>query len=351
MSANKVARSKIDFVIASVVFAILVFQHTEVVTFKGYSLGGISFDWIFLNAQIILAIFMAVTVPSKVGMAFITGTVALFYWERGFFQLWQGWLTFAIVLALALAMNKYSDALMTHFWLTFPFALVICVSIWYTIGLTSQAETPFDWLINLVSFLIQMVLVNSFNIRLRRDYSREMMLTKQATHDGLTTLRNFRAFSADLQAMYAQLEESSAQFVLVTMDVDHFKRINDTYGHLVGNDILKQTAKELRQLMHDQNNGSRAYRTGGEEFSLLIPMADHDDEYIQHLCQQIQATIRQQVKKVDGNSIKWTVSIGCNYVDQDDSGYLEVYRRADKDLYNSKENGRDAITIHGQLLV
>jgi GGDEF domain-containing protein len=80
-------------------------------------------------------------------------------------------------------------------------------------------------------------------------------------------------------------------------------------------------------------------------------MADHDAEYIQRLCQKIQATIRQQVKKVDGNSIKWTVSIGCNYVDQDDSGYLEVYRRADKDLYNSKENGRDAITIHGQLLV
>ncbi len=350
MTASNVSRQRIDTVLGALLLAVLVFLHTEVVTFKTYTLGGISYDWVFLNIQIILFIFMAVTVSSRIGAAYLTGTLALFYWERGFFTMWRGWLSFFAVLALAYVLCYYGTMMLEHYWRVLPIAFMISIIIWYTVGLQMRGDTFSDWAINFIAFALQLLLVNAFNLRLRRDYSREMTLTKQATHDEMTGLHNFRAFSADLHDIYATRADATSYFVLVTMDIDHFKRINDTYGHLVGNDVLHQTAGALADLVQDYGAGSRAYRTGGEEFSLIVRLPEHDDQQINELCRVIQYNIRKQSLQVGNDTIHWTVSIGCNYVDQGDSGYLEVFRRADKDLYNSKENGRDAITVHGELL-
>lgn len=79
-----------------------------------------------------------------------------------------------------------------------------------------------------------------------------------------------------------------------------------------------------------------------------MPVKNRDEAWLKDFCQRIQQTIRQQQMIVNQQAVQWTVSIGCDDVIQDDDSYLEVYRRADKDLYHSKENGRNMITIRGE---
>lgn len=347
MNAMKFSWAQVDLTIATLLFAILLFLHTEVVSFRTHTVGSFSFDWVFLNVQLILFIYMTVTVNSKIGMVFAVSTVLLFYWERGFFDHWYGWLTCLAVAGGAVLMCAHGEQLLHHFWWVYLAALALSCLVWLTTSLTITNDSFSDWAINFVMFNIQFVVVNAFNFRLRRDYTREMMLTRQVNHDELTGLRNFRAFSNDLNGYYDAFQESQRAFSLITMDIDHFKHINDTYGHLVGNDVLAQTARTLKQMM--KSVGGRAYRTGGEEFSLLMPLHDHDDAWVKAFCQRIQTAIREQTMVVDGQRLTWTMSIGCDLVSLEDSGYLEIYRRADKDLYHSKESGRNVITIQGKL--
>lgn len=338
----------VDTTIATILFGMLVFLHTEVVTFKNYSAGAVSFDWVFLNIQIILYVYLAVTVSSRIGMAFLTGTLILFYWERGFFSDWRAWLTFIFVLVGSLLICRYAEWLLRQFWRIWLATLIVSAAVWYTVATTMVNDTFADWAINFLMFNIQFLIVNAFNIRLRRDYNREMMLANQVSHDELTGLKNFRAFSTELNAFYTAFQEQSQSFVLITMDIDHFKHINDTFGHLVGNDVLQQTARVLTRLIDQEGAPNQAYRTGGEEFSLLMPVKNRDEAWLKDFCQRIQQTIRQQQMIVNQQAVQWTVSIGCDDVIQDDDSYLEVYRRADKDLYHSKENGRNMITIRGE---
>lgn len=349
MLALEISQPKVDFTIATVVFGILLFLHTEVVTFKNFQLGTISFDWTFLNMQIVLFIYLAVTVSSRIGMAFLTGTLLLFYWERGFFHYWQAWLTFLIVLSISLALCYYAEAVLRHFWRSYVVSLALAAAIWATTALTITHDTLNDWLINFGLFSVQFIVVNAFNIRLRRDYNREMMLTRQANYDELTGLKNFRAFRTDLNQRYTDFRQRNSRFVLVAMDIDHFKTINDTYGHPVGNDVLRQTAQVLRQLVQEEVACNGAYRTGGEEFSLLV--TQRDPAWLRQFCRHLQALIQQQTYTTPQGAVHWTMSLGCDVISGDDSGYMEIYRRADKSLYASKKNGRNRTTICGNQLL
>lgn len=348
MLTLQITPAKVDLTIASVLFGMLLFLHAEVVTFKSFHVGAFSFDWTFLNMQIILFIYLAVTVSSRIGMAFLTGTLILFYWERGFFHYWQAWLTFCVVLGISLAMCHYAAAVLRHFWRSYLVSVLLCFTIWATTALTITRDSVGDWVINFGLFSLQFIIVNAFNIRLQRDYNREMMLTKQANYDELTGLKNFRAFRADLNQRYTDFRQRNSRFVLVTMDIDHFKVVNDTYGHLIGNDVLRQTAEVLRQVVQLEPACNGAYRTGGEEFSLLL--TQRDDIWLQNLCRHLQDLIRQQRCQTAQGTVRWTMSLGCDVILAGDSGYMEVYRRADKSLYASKENGRDQTTICGTRL-
>lgn len=339
-----------DTVLASFLFAMLLFLHTEVVTFKNIGSGAYSFDWTFLNIQLVLYIFMAVTVRSGVGRGFLIGVGLLFYWERGFFAYWYSWPTLIAALAIAMVISHFGEQLLKHVWQIYLSAVVMCIPVWIAVGTATDGDQLGDWAVNFAIFSGQFILVNAFNVRLRRDYNRELMLTKQANFDDLTGIKNFRAFNNDLSQQYDEFKETQNQFILVMMDIDHFKAINDTYGHLVGNSVLKQTATALNELAKEADPDAYAYRVGGEEFGILLPVKPGDELWTRRLCQQIQTKIRQQRLMLPKTTINWTISIGCDYSSLKDEGCLEIYRRADKNLYHSKENGRDAITIQGTMM-
>ncbi|MEH6649905.1 MAG: diguanylate cyclase [Motiliproteus sp.] len=126
---------------------------------------------------------------------------------------------------------------------------------------------------------------------------------------------------------------------LVMLDIDHFKRVNDTYGHQVGDEVIKGLADILS---HEIRESDMAGRYGGEEFAILLSETDIEGAHI--FCERVRANVEQTVVSALGESVRFTVSLGLSDVDGD-VGSLETWlKEADAALYYSKAQGRNRVT-------
>jgi diguanylate cyclase (GGDEF)-like protein len=168
-----------------------------------------------------------------------------------------------------------------------------------------------------------------------------------AYQDGLTSLPARRALTEALERL-----GGGGHYTVAMIDVDHFKRFNDTYGHDVGDQVLRMVAAKLAQV----TGGGRAYRYGGEEFAVLFPGRSLE-EVLPHLEDVRQAvadtnfTIRRRLRakrQRDGGSrprrkAAITVSIGAAERNQRHAAPEQVLRAADHALYRAKEDGRNRV--------
>jgi len=165
-----------------------------------------------------------------------------------------------------------------------------------------------------------------------------------ATHDGLTGLHNHRYFRESLEQELSRSARHERPFSLVFIDVDHFKKFNDTHGHMAGDEVLKGLSIIFR-------NGKRAStvvaRYGGEEFVALLPEATKDkaSAYAELVRSQVEAAMFQ-----DGhgrNQCKVTISLGVSTFPEDGSDSKSLLEYADRALYQAKEKGRNRVCIQG----
>lgn len=164
-----------------------------------------------------------------------------------------------------------------------------------------------------------------------------------ASRDSLTGLPNRRVFFEHLQAYLNKPPEYAG--MLMMLDLDKFKNVNDTYGHLCGDQVLIVFADVLRQSLRDQDITGRL---GGEEFAVLLPgMPLEQGELVaQRLCQRLSET---QVQCDANTVIEITVSVGLTPISNSDLTPEMVLSRADQALYLAKRNGRNRIeVVHNQ---
>jgi diguanylate cyclase (GGDEF)-like protein len=168
-------------------------------------------------------------------------------------------------------------------------------------------------------------------------------LEKLALQDGLTGLANRRQFDTVLQNELSRATRSASSLALIMFDVDCFKKYNDIYGHLAGDDCLRQIGQILRSA--ESRSGDLAARYGGEEFALLLPSTDVQGAL--KVAENIRNAIRQLEIKHDGNFPRIvTVSAGINAlkpIDGDTASTL--ISAADEALYAAKSGGRDRCAL------
>ncbi|WP_407894303.1 GGDEF domain-containing protein [Lacticaseibacillus sp. N501-2] len=165
-------------------------------------------------------------------------------------------------------------------------------------------------------------------------------LEQQVNSDALTKAGSLFAFKADTQAALAQAQKSTTPLTLVMFDIDHFKTINDTYGHAAGNAVLIQVSAMVQKAV-----GARLYRTGGEEFNLMFEAPKHE---ILPLMQKIHRQVKDADFTYEGQHMHVTLSMGITGLNPSDMSFEDVYERADANLYLSKRSGRDCITMDGE---
>ncbi len=184
-----------------------------------------------------------------------------------------------------------------------------------------------------------------FQERLRANY--EISLSMALT-DALTGLYNRRYFEVHLQKMLQNTQVQKKSMGLIYMDIDHFKKINDSYGHNVGDEILKIFAQRMKDSLRSFD---LVARLGGEEFIALLPDITPDLAYM------VGERLRRAVADkpfpcaAPGGEITVTSSFGGLVLEADDADpakYLDIIKRADEQLYLSKHNGRNAVHFEGK---
>jgi diguanylate cyclase len=171
-------------------------------------------------------------------------------------------------------------------------------------------------------------------------------VTEKATTDALTGLANRMSFEGELKSIVAQAQNSNEDLSLLFADLDHFKRVNDTYGHLVGDMVLRLTASMIKGFIKGRDFPARY---GGEEFVILLP--DTPLKGAVSVAEKIRAFFEKKswMKKDSGQPIGLiTLSFGAAKYKSGES--LEAFvKRADDALYLSKRNGRNRVSSEEEL--
>ena len=170
--------------------------------------------------------------------------------------------------------------------------------------------------------------------------SANSQLEEMSRTDSLTKLYNRGHWESCLDKEFARFKRYGTPCSLIMFDIDHFKRINDNYGHPTGDVVIREAADEIRAQVRDLDI---AGRYGGEEFGILLP--DTPAEGALHLAERLRMAIEALEVHHDEQTIKFTVSLGVSETQAEYSNYTQWLEQADQALYASKEAGRNTTSI------
>ena len=169
-----------------------------------------------------------------------------------------------------------------------------------------------------------------------RDFEQQYKL---ATTDGLTELYNHRYFQEQIRMQVEQAKRYSNNFSLIIIDIDFFKKFNDTFGHQSGDAVLRQVAQTLKKNVRSTDI---VCRYGGEEMSIILPNTEKDEAYstAQKICNRV---ADRKFKLVGDKETNVTISLGVATFPFDGDSAPKIIEAADKKLYEAKNNGRNQV--------
>ena len=169
-----------------------------------------------------------------------------------------------------------------------------------------------------------------------RDFEQQYKL---ATTDGLTELYNHRYFQEQIRMQIEQSKRYNHNFSLIIIDIDFFKKFNDTFGHQSGDAVLRQVAQTLKKNVRATDI---VCRYGGEEMSIILPNTGKDEAFstAQKICERVAS---KKFKLAGDKETNVTISLGVSTFPYDGDSASSIIEAADKRLYNAKNNGRNQV--------
>ncbi len=170
-----------------------------------------------------------------------------------------------------------------------------------------------------------------------------LRLTELSRHDGLTKLLNRRSLDDFVQQEHHRCKRYGGRFSVVMIDLDHFKNLNDTYGHQGGDDVLRTVADQLRGSIR---NSDKAFRYGGEEMALVLPETEGKAAWL--VADRLRATLSAHPLHLTdehgaSHDVTVTYSAGVATFPEDGSTVEQVFAAADQALYQAKRRGRNRV--------
>ncbi|PCH81802.1 MAG: hypothetical protein COB90_02905 [Hyphomicrobiales bacterium] len=186
---------------------------------------------------------------------------------------------------------------------------------------------------------------NSFNGMIEAMASREDTIKIQAYTDSLTELPNRKSFNQNFQKALENAEQNGERVTLAFLDLDHFKTVNDTKGHVVGDELLKVISKRISACIAPPN---MVARLGGDEFAIIL-VGDAALRDVDHICEQVINTVCKPVI-IEGADLIVGVSIGISHFPQHATDQLSLIKYADLALYQVKDHQRGSWKIFDKVM-
>ena len=168
-------------------------------------------------------------------------------------------------------------------------------------------------------------------------------LAKLSMTDRLTGLLNRGTWENLIDAEYERYRRYGHNTCLIMFDIDHFKAVNDTYGHLAGDEVIKYTAKVMKDNLRQSDSPGRY---GGEEFGIILPETDAEGARV--ICERIREAIQNSTVQTTAAPIQYTVSIGIAPLTDRPENHMQWLQQADEALYAAKEGGRNRVVVFGE---
>lgn len=185
-------------------------------------------------------------------------------------------------------------------------------------------------------FIAILILTSSFMLMINDKFMGEIL--RLATMDSLTGIYNRAAIEQLILKEIDRSKRYNLPMSLLLLDLDHFKKINDTYGHQVGDHTLQKLVETVSQVLRDHDLFGRF---GGEEFTILLPETDLVNGHI--VAERIRNIVDKTPIKTGSKSFGLTISIGLATLNHQDDDFAELFRRADMGLYKAKQSGRNRV--------
>ncbi|MBI3811157.1 MAG: diguanylate cyclase [Nitrospirae bacterium] len=169
-------------------------------------------------------------------------------------------------------------------------------------------------------------------------------VNRLATMDGLTGIANHRRFQERLNEEFERQARDTGRFALVMVDVDHFKKVNDRFGHPVGDQVLKQVAAVLLKTVRKVDVVARY---GGEEFAVILLNSGPKESY--QLAERVRKAVEGISPVINGEPLKITISLGMAVYPDDALDRETLIERADRALYAAKNSGRNQTCVYSKI--
>lgn len=184
--------------------------------------------------------------------------------------------------------------------------------------------------------------VTSVAINKQQLQATNLQLQQLSRTDRLTGLNNRGYWEECLQHEYARHRRYQSMAALVMFDIDHFKKVNDTYGHPAGDKVIQAVAAVVREQVRDTDI---AGRYGGEEFVVLLPDVDSTGAML--FAERLRLRIESLLVSYEGQTIPFTISLGVADLSHPVQDYPQLIEHADQALYASKQGGRNQVNCYG----
>ncbi len=194
-----------------------------------------------------------------------------------------------------------------------------------------------------INYISELTKQSSTTIERANVYSE---ILKNATMDALTGLNNRRQFEIRLKEEYSSANRQNTPLCAIMIDIDFFKKFNDTYGHAIGDTVLRTTASVIKEQLREYDIPSRY---GGEEFCILLPQTNIDEAKI--VAERLRTSVENKKIEIQTNKneqikhISVTISVGLAQLDIKDMAD-DLYMKADRALYEAKEQGRNRVVVY-----
>lgn len=187
-----------------------------------------------------------------------------------------------------------------------------------------------------ISYLEQLTRQSAITINRANTYSKVL---QYATLDALTNLNNRRQFEVRLKQEIATTKRQKNPLCAMMIDIDFFKKVNDTYGHASGDAVLRTVASIIKEHLRESDIPSRY---GGEEFAVLLPYTHIEEAKI--VGERLRKAVEETPISIDKKNINVTISMGLAEFNVNETGE-ELFKRADSALYEAKEGGRNRVCV------